>query len=189
MNRTGPLVVVATACATVTSGCGSSTSTAPIPVTVLPPAGAPTAAPASLRRPDACVAGEWKARFSMTVYPDGATPVNISGGAGEVLTLNSDGSFIEDLGGVQPLIGSAKGHWYSLSGSGRVGGHFTTRGGMITYVYDGVGQLVITLTKDGTASQVVQRPTAQTDSYSCEQGASLATVASGGGSTQYTPNS
>jgi hypothetical protein len=189
MNPTVPLVVVATACAAVTSGCGSSTSAAPTPATALASAGAPSAAAAAPTPPDACVVGAWKASFSMTVFPDDATRVNLSGGAGEVLTLNSDGSFLEDLGGVRPLIGSADGHQYSLTGSGSAAGHFTTRGGMITYTYDEGWRLVITLTKDGTANPVVQPPIAQTDSYSCTHGASLSTVASGGGSTQYVPSS
>lgn len=125
----------------------------------------------------------------MTVYPDGPTQVNLSGGAGEVLTLNSDGSFIEDLSSVHPLTGTANGHMYALSGHGSADGHYTANGGMITYTYDGVGQLMITLTKDGTAGQVVQPPAAQADSYACAQGASLSTVGAGGSSTQYTPNS
>jgi hypothetical protein len=188
MNPTGFVVVVAITCAGVATGCGSSTSAPPTSSSASPPTGT-AGAPVSGTTPDACVLGAWRANFSMTVYPDGATQVNLSGGAGEVLTLNSNGSFIEDLSSVHPLTGSANGHVYSLNGRGRADGHYTAQGGMITYTYDGVGQLVITLTKDGTASRVAQPPPAQTDSYSCAQGASLSTVGAGGGSTQYTPNS
>lgn len=158
-------------------GCGSTSSTptspTPTPTAKLPP---PVV--------DSCLVGTWKSSNQTSSYVDGTTTVPLSGGSGELLTLNADGSFTDGFGDAQALTGTANGHQYIVSVSGDATGRYTAAAGQVTATYDDPTKIMISLGKDGSISPV-QSPATQTESYTCQKGVSFTATSASGSVTQY----
>ncbi len=166
------LVVIAAATATGACSCGSSPSDA-------------TATPTAVVL-DHCLVGRWKSTNVTGSITIAGSPVTLSGGAGEVITIAATGAISTDDSNTAPLTGAAAGSRYMLAQSGTATGTISATGGRVAVKLDQPTTLSVTLSKDGTVVQS-QHPGSATDSYTCAAGSSLVITGGGGTVSTYAP--
>jgi molecular chaperone DnaK len=155
------------------------------------PAATPTASPTATAvvngssRLDRCLVGTWKSigiSGSLTV---GGADVNLSGGAGEVLTIAASGAIRSDDSATAPITGSAPdGTAYELAQTGTGTGTIIGAAGEVTIALVKPNTVTTTLYKNGTAVQT-QHPGSANDSYTCTPGSALILTSAAGTVIKY----
>ncbi len=162
-------------------GCGSTPGPAATP-TASPTATAVVNGPSGL---DHCLVGTWKSigiSGSLTV---GGADVNLTGGAGEVLTIAATGAIRTDDSSTAPITGSAPdGTAYELAQTGTGTGTITSAAAKVTITLDEPNTVTTTLYKNGTAVQT-QHPGSANDSYTCTPGTALILTSAAGTVIKY----
>ncbi|MBJ7593251.1 MAG: hypothetical protein JF886_00075 [Candidatus Dormibacteraeota bacterium] len=172
MNRRF-LIVVAGATVLAACSCGSSPSDA-------------TATPTAVVL-DHCLVGTWKSTNITGSITIAGSPVTLSGGAGEVITIAATGAIRTDDSNTAALTGTAAGgSAYKLAQSGTATGTISATRGRVAVKLDQPTTLTLTLSKDGAVVQS-QHPGSATDSYTCAAGSSLVITGGGGTVSTYAP--
>jgi hypothetical protein len=136
---------------------------------------------------DHCLVGTWKSMTISGGLTISGARVNLTGGAGELLTITASGAIRTDDSNTAPLSGTATdGSVYRIAETGKGTGTITVTPGRIAVTLDQPTPITVTLTKNGTVMQT-QHPGSATDSYSCSQGSSLVITGSGGTVSTYSP--
>ena len=102
---------------------------------------------------DPCVARRWRvtsASYGLDASGSGATELYLKGGAGEVLTVEPDGRFTDDLSSTEPAAATSGGSDYDLTFTGSVTGTLTTANGTLSVDVDDPSTASATLTQDGS---------------------------------------
>jgi len=169
------------------AACGSSSSTTSSPASTASSAssastsGGATAAATT----DSCVVGKWVAASTSGSTTIGSDTPSFSGGEGELLTINADGSFVDDFSAAKPVTGSAGGHQYAITTAGKSTGTATSSAGKVTITITDTTTVSQTVTQDGTSLGTAHPPSTQTAAYACQSGGF--TVTSSGITTTYAP--
>lgn len=168
------IVIAAAATAIAACSCGSSSSDA-------------TATPTAVVL-DHCLVGTWKSSNVTGNITIAGSPVTLSGGARELITISTNGAIRTDDSNTAPLSGTAAdGSTYKLTQSGSATGTISATGGRIAVRLDQPTTLTVTLSKNGTVVQSQQPPASATDSYTCTAGSLLVITGGGGTVSTYSP--
>ncbi len=136
---------------------------------------------------DHCLVGSWKSASISGGLTVGAAEVNLTGGAGEVLVIDTSGALRTDDSNTAPLTGTAMdGTAYKITETGKGTGTVSATAGRIAVKLDQPTQVTVTLSKNGAVVQT-QHPGSATDSYTCSPASSLVITGGGGTVSTYSP--
>jgi hypothetical protein len=176
----GSAVVAAAVCA-----CGSTPG--PAATSSLRAAATATAVVNGPSGLDRCLVGTWRSTGISGRLTVGDADVNLTGGAGEALTIAATGAIHSDDSGTAPISGSAPdGTTYKLAQTGSGMGTVTSAAGKITIALDQPNTVTVTLFKNGSPVQS-QHPGSANDSYSCTPRAALILTSAAGTVITYSP--
>ncbi|HET9051888.1 MAG TPA: hypothetical protein VFO60_09295, partial [Candidatus Dormibacteraeota bacterium] len=137
---------------------------------------------------DSCLVGSWTATgVSGEVSAAGFT-LHLSGGDGEKLVVNDDGTYTDDYSSAKPIQGDAgSGVTFTITNSGRATGHLTVaHDGSIAATIDDPNALTQTISAAGVSGEQTHPSEAVSGSYTCANGG-FRLVAPDGTTTTYTP--
>jgi hypothetical protein len=153
-----------------------------------PSAAATSATPGPAGALDACLVGTWRSSGVTATLTIGGAKVPVTGGAGEVLTIDSAGTIRTDESNTAPVRGAAPdGTQYVLSQTGVATGRISGGGGKLSVSIDQPTTLTVTLLKNGSQVQT-QHPGSANDSYTCTPRSALVITGGGGTVTTYAPS-
>jgi hypothetical protein len=151
------------------------------------PAATPSAAVAGPSAVDRCLVGTWKSIGITGTVAIGGAQITLSGGAGEVITIDAGGAVRTDDSNTAPVGGTApNGTDYRIVQSGTGTGTIASSGGRMKVTLSQPTTLTVNLYKNGTVIQS-QHPGSANDSYTCTAGTSLIITGGGGTVTKYSP--
>ena len=109
-----------------------------------------------------------------------ASGASVSGGAGQLLTISSDGIMTIDPTGSQPVQLSLEGQTYTVTQAGVGSGSVTTSGGQLTYKTAEGDSLSSTIAaSDGTTIGTPAADEGFTASYTCTPGQTMTITENG----------
>ena len=136
---------------------------------------------------DPCVVGTWRSSAITGSFTVAGAPLQLTGGAGEILTIGPSGALHTDDTKTAPVAGTTPdGTQYLLVQTGVATGTVQTGNGRLTVALQQPTQFTITLYKNGNVVQR-QHPGTANDTYTCAAGSSLAITGAGGTVSRYQP--
>ncbi|MGH7722897.1 MAG: hypothetical protein ACRENL_08745, partial [Candidatus Dormibacteria bacterium] len=136
---------------------------------------------------DPCLVGTWKSVAVSGSLTVAGAHVDLTGGAGEVLTISASGRVRSDDSGTAALTGTAPdGTAYRLTQTGTATGTITGAAGKLTIELDSPSTVTVTLYRDGVQVQS-QHPGAANDSFLCTARTALILTSASGTVVRYAP--